>query len=121
MESRERGSAIVQRPDRTSPLLRADGAVGSEFPDVGIAAHYGDPYGEQRAMIETSGVVDRSNRDVLKITGPDRLTWLNSISTQKVDQLEPGAATQTLILSPHGHVEHHLTMVDDGHLDLDSR
>jgi folate-binding protein YgfZ len=59
-------------------------------------------------------LVDRSNRDVLKITGPDRLSWLNSISTQKLDQLPSGAATQTLILSPNGHVEHHLSLVDDG-------
>ncbi len=114
MKSGDLGSAIAQRPDRTSPLLQSGDAVGAEFPDVGVAAHYGDPYGEQRAMTEAGGVVDRSNRDVLKITGPDRLTWLNSISTQKVDQLQPGTAAQTLILSPHGHVEHHLTMVDDG-------
>ncbi len=97
-----------------SPLLAADGAVGAEFPDVGVAAHYGDPYAEQRALIEAGGYVDRSNRDIVTITGADRLTWLNSLSTQKVDDLGSGQAVQTLILSPHGHVEHHLSVVDDG-------
>ncbi len=97
-----------------SPLLTLTGAVGAEFPDAGVAAHYGDPYAEQRALAEMAGFVDRSNRDVLVITGPDRLSWLNSISTQKVDDLRPGQATETLILSPHGHVEHQLSMVDDG-------
>ncbi len=96
------------------PLLAISGSVAADFPDVGVAAHYGDPYAEQRALTESAGLVDRSNRDVLKITGPDRLSWLNSISTQKLDQLSPGVAAQTLILSPHGHVEHHLSLVDDG-------
>ena len=97
-----------------SPLLAVSGAVAAEFPDVGVAAHYGDPFAEQRALAEAAGLVDRSNRDVLRISGKDRLSWLNSISTQKVDDLAAGSAQQTLILSPHGHVEHHLSLVDDG-------
>ncbi len=96
-----------------SPLLTLVGAVRAEFPDVGVAAHYGDPYAEQRALAEGAGFVDRSHRDVVTITGPDRLTWLNSLSTQKLDQLTVGDATQTLILSPHGHIEHQLSLVDD--------
>jgi tRNA-modifying protein YgfZ len=97
-----------------SPLLRTEGAVGAEFPDVGVAMHYGDPFGEQRALVEAAGFVDRSDRDIVKVTGPDRLGWINSISTQKLDGLRPGEATQTLVLSPQGHVEHHLSLVDDG-------
>jgi folate-binding protein YgfZ len=97
-----------------SPLLALPGAVAAEFPDVGVAAHYGDPYAEQRALAETAGLVDRSNRDVVQITGEDRLSWLNNLSTNKVDDLAAGAARQSLILSPHGHVEHHLSLVDDG-------
>jgi tRNA-modifying protein YgfZ len=97
-----------------SPLLAFPDAVASEFPDVGVPAHYGDPFGEQRALVGSAGLVDRSDRDVIKITGADRLGWLNSLSTQKVDQLQAGAAAQTLILSPHGHVEHKLNLVDDG-------
>jgi tRNA-modifying protein YgfZ len=96
------------------PSLVIGGSVAADFPDVGVAAHYGDPYAEQRALTESAGLVDRSNRGVLTITGADRLSWLNSISTQKLDQLPPGVATQTLVLSPHGHVEHHLSLVDDG-------
>lgn len=97
-----------------SPLLAVSGAVAADFPDAGVAAHYGDPAAEQRALAEAAGLVDRSHRDVLKITGKDRLSWLNSISTQKLDDVAAGSARQTLILSPHGHVEHHLSLVDDG-------
>jgi tRNA-modifying protein YgfZ len=97
-----------------SPLLAFPDAVPAEFPDLGVPAHYGDPYAEQRALAGSAGLVDRSNRDVIKITGADRLVWLNSLSTQKVDQLAADTAAETLILSPHGHVEHQLSLVDDG-------
>ncbi len=97
-----------------SPLLAVQGAVRADEPDAGVAAHYGDPYAEQRALAEASGLVDRSHRDVITISGQDRLRWLNDLSTQKLDALPPGAAEQTLILSPRGHVEHHLTLADDG-------
>jgi tRNA-modifying protein YgfZ len=97
-----------------SPLLAVPDAVAADTPDVGVAAHYGDPFAEQRALAHAAGVVDRSNRDVLRIAGQDRLTWLDSISTQKLDDLVAGSARQSLILSPHGHVEHHLSLVDDG-------
>ena len=58
--------------------------------------------------------MDRSNRGVLRITGPDRLSWLHSLTTQHLEQLGPGGAAEALILSPQGHIEHHLTLVDDG-------
>ncbi len=97
-----------------SPLLTEPGAVPADGPDAGVAAHYGDPFAEQRGIEAGWGVVDASHRGVIRITGPDRLSWLHSLSTQAVDQLSPGAGTQTLVLSPQGHVEHHLTVTDDG-------
>jgi tRNA-modifying protein YgfZ len=97
-----------------SPLLGQPGAVESGWPDQGVAAHYGDPMREQRALDTSAGVVDRSNRGVLTITGPDRLSWLHSLTTQRLEQLAAGQSAQALILSPNGHVEHHLTLTDDG-------
>jgi folate-binding protein YgfZ len=98
----------------TSPLLSRPGAVAADAPDVGVAAHYGDPYAEQRALADGSALVDRSHRPVLRIAGPDRLTWLHSLLTQHLSALAPGEWTQALVLSPQGHVEHHLALVDDG-------
>ncbi|GAA1015709.1 folate-binding protein YgfZ [Acrocarpospora pleiomorpha] len=97
-----------------SPLLNTPGAVPALAPDDSVAAHYGDPYAEQRALLQGTALVDRSNRDVLRISGVDRLSWLNDLSSQKVDNLAPGTATQTLILDLQGRVEHHLTLIDDG-------
>src|ERR1700733_1486274 len=100
--------------EKPSPLLERPGAVEAGWPDEGVAAHYGDPMREQRALEGSGGLVDRSNRGVLTITGPDRLTWLHSLTTQHLERLAPGEAAQALILSPTGHVEHHLTLTDDG-------
>jgi tRNA-modifying protein YgfZ len=97
-----------------SPLLERPGAVEASWPDQGVAAHYGDPMREQRAAATSAGLVDRSNRGVLTITGPDRLSWLHSLTTQQLEGLAPGQGAQALILSPTGHVEHHLTLTDDG-------
>lgn len=83
-------------------------------PDPGVPWHYGDPLREQRLLIEGSACVDLSNRGVVAVTGPDRLTWLHSLTTQVLERLDVGQSALALILSPHGHVEHELHAVDDG-------
>jgi tRNA-modifying protein YgfZ len=97
-----------------SPLLAQAGAVPADGIDSGVAAHYGDPYAEQRALAQSAGQVDRSNRGIVRITGEDRLSWLHSLTTQDIEHLAPGEAAQALVLSPQGHIEHHLTLADDG-------
>ncbi|MEU7900051.1 glycine cleavage T C-terminal barrel domain-containing protein [Nonomuraea sp. NPDC049152] len=97
-----------------SPLLDLPGAVAAEAPDADVAAHYGDLFAEQRALLKGEAVVDRSNREIVRISGADRLKWLNDLSSQKLDLLQPGVWTQTLILDLQGRVEHHLTLIDDG-------
>lgn len=95
-------------------MLDIKGAVEADRPDEGVASHYGDPGREQRAMTQGQVLVDRSNRGVIKITGLDRLAWLHSLTSQHVERLAPGATAQTLLLSSQGHLEHHLTLTDDG-------
>src|SRR5512133_2262240 len=102
-------------PDPTrspSPLLSRPGAA---VVDGGAgAAHHGDPLREQRLPAGGAGVVDRSDRDVLAIPGADRLSWLHSITSQHLDRLPDGSASEALVLSPNGHVEHHLVLADLG-------
>lgn len=97
-----------------SPLLQRPGAVEATEPDAGIAAHYGDPLREQRALAGGESAVDLSHRGVVRVSGPDRLEWLHSLTTQELSALPPGTATTALLLSPHGHVEHAMSAVDDG-------
>ncbi|WP_188195419.1 CAF17-like 4Fe-4S cluster assembly/insertion protein YgfZ [Nonomuraea sp. SYSU D8015] len=97
-----------------SPLLDLPGAVAADAPDSDVAAHYGDLFAEQRTLAKGEAVVDRSNREVIRISGVDRLKWLNDLTSQKLDTLKPGEWTQTLNLDAQGRVLHHLTLVDDG-------
>jgi tRNA-modifying protein YgfZ len=48
------------------------------------------------------------------VPGADRLSWLHSITTQHLTGLAPMTGSETLVLSPHGHVEHHAVLLDDG-------
>ena len=97
-----------------SVLLSRPGAVEGDGPDAGVAAHYGDPLREQRLLGEGLGVVDLSHRGVVTVTGPDRLSWLHSITTQHLTGLPARESREVLVLTPKGHVEHDLHLVDDG-------
>ncbi len=97
-----------------SPLLSLPKAVSGNGIDAPVAAHYGSFNGEQRTLVEGDGFVDLSHRGVIRVSGPDRLTWLHSLTTQHLEHLEPGVPTLALVLSPNGHVEHAMYAVDDG-------
>ncbi|MFE0458678.1 YgfZ/GcvT domain-containing protein [Kitasatospora sp. NPDC058965] len=97
-----------------SPLLSLPGAVPAEGPDEGVAAHYGDLFREQRELAAGRAFTDLSHRGVVTVTGPDRLAWLHLLLTQHVSELPAQQAAEALILSPNGHVEHALYLVDDG-------
>jgi folate-binding protein YgfZ len=100
--------------DAGSPLLALPGAVAGAGIDAPVAAHYGSFNLEQRALEAGDGFVDLSHRGVVRVTGPDRLDWLHSLTTQHLSNLQPGRPTVALVLSPQGHVEHALYAVDDG-------
>lgn len=75
--------------------------------------HYGEPLIEQRAFARAEAVVDVSDHEIVRVAGPDRLVWLNSLITQMVLELGPGITTESLILDPKGHVEHAFFAGDD--------
>jgi folate-binding protein YgfZ len=104
----------VTSSPRLSPLLALPGAVSGNGIDAGVAAHYGSFNTEQRSLEAGEGFVDLSHRDVLRIAGPDRLTWLHSLTTQHLTDLQPKVWTSALVLSPNGHVEHAFSGYDDG-------
>ena len=85
-------------------------------------AHRGDPLAEQRAMARSAAVVDRSDRGVLAVSGPERLTWLHLLLTQHVGELPADTGTESLVLDANGRVLHHMVLahVDDTvYLDTD--
>lgn len=76
--------------------------------------HYGDPIGEQRPLASGTAIVDLSDRDVVTITGPDRLSWLDSLTSQSIAKLTPGESAETMLLDPTGRIEYVARVLDDG-------
>jgi folate-binding protein YgfZ len=102
-------SAVSSADSAASPLAALPGAVGAP-----TAEHYGDPVAEQRALVAGRAVVDLSDRGVVTVTGPDRLRWLDSLTSQALAGLTPGASAETLLLDPNGRIEHAMHVIDDG-------
>ena len=110
----ERSNDVPSAATIANPLLALPGAVEGAGIDAGVAWHYGDPAAEQRALADGRAFVDQSHLGVITVTGPDRLTWLHSLSTQDFLSLAPGVGIETMILSPQGRIEHVASVVDDG-------
>ncbi|GAA3913262.1 YgfZ/GcvT domain-containing protein [Microbacterium invictum] len=94
----------------TDDFTRVPGAVCDEH---GLL-HVGAPLREQRDLAAGAALAPLGDRTVLTVTGEDRLSWLDSITSQALTALRPGESTETLVLDPQGHVEHAAAVVDDG-------
>lgn len=82
--------------------------------DAGVPAHYATLVAEQRLLVAGDAIVDLSHRAVLSISGDDRLTWIDSLTSQSVKRLAPGESSETLLLDPNGRLEYAVRLIDDG-------
>ncbi len=87
---------------------------GAVVDDDGVLRHLGNPLAEQRALASGAAIAPLGDRRVLAVAGDDRLSWLDSLSSQALTHLPPGESTEMLILDPNGHVEHAASVIDDG-------
>ncbi|MFH5821828.1 YgfZ/GcvT domain-containing protein [Georgenia sp. AZ-5] len=106
--------SVVDEAAYRSPLLGRPGAVEGPGPDAGVPLHLGDPVHEQRALARGEAVVDLSHLGVVTVSGPDRISWLNTLSSQLLLGLEAGVSTELLLLDVNGHIEHAPAVQDDG-------
>ncbi|MDJ1114965.1 YgfZ/GcvT domain-containing protein [Microbacterium dauci] len=82
--------------------------------DDGVLQHLGEPVREQRDLAAGRALAPLADRAVLTVAGEDRLSWLDSITSQALTSLAPGVGTELLVLDPQGHVEYAASVVDDG-------
>ena len=115
--------APAVRAARRSPLLApppaapggpAEGAVEGVGQDAGVAAHYGRPLVEQRALARGRALVDLSQKTVVSVSGPDRLSWLHTLSTQHLKDRPAGTSTEALFLDANGRIEIAVHLLEDG-------
>jgi folate-binding protein YgfZ len=79
-----------------------------------MAVSDGNPLTDQRLLLAGTAVVAFPDRGIVTVAGPDRLGWLDSLLSQKLDRFAPGRSTEALLLDPHGHVEQAMRILDDG-------
>ncbi len=96
----------------SDPLLALDGAVAAS--PYAVPAHFGSPLVEQRALEVGNAVVSLSHNGIVTVSGQDRLSWLDSMTSQRLIGLAPGQAAETLLLDANGRIEHAIRVVDDG-------
>lgn len=91
--------------DRRSPLAGVlEAAVFTEVAGVRLPEHFGNPAAEYRALREAAGVLDRATAGLLRLTGADRVRFLNGMITNDVKALTPGAGLYGALCSPQGKV-----------------
>ena len=59
---------------------------GAVVDDAGLR-HIGSPLAEQRRLVSGGALAPLGDRRVLSVTGPDRLSWLDSLSSQALTHL----------------------------------
>ncbi len=90
---------------KLSPLHEHHVKLNAEFAETAgwnMPQHYGDPAGEYRAVREGVAVADLSHRGLLRVTGEDRVTWLQSIISNDILPLQPGSGVYSSFLSHKG-------------------
>ena len=102
-------------PDSTPAASVLSARPGAVRLGSAVALHHGDPMREQRLLEEGLAVVDLSDRGVVTVTGPDRLSWLHSLLTQQVGDLAPGqSAERSISISNPGSEPTRLSMTEHG-------
>lgn len=75
---------------------------------------FSNPLVEQREFVAGSSAVYLEEKSVLVVSGEDRLTWLNDLLSQKLDDLKLGVCVEALWLDAQGRIVRDFHIVDDG-------
>ena len=91
----------MKRPPLYDEHVKLD-AVFIEQGGWDVPAHYGDPIAEHLAVRSGAGIMDLSHCGVLKITGEDRVKWLQALIANDILSLSPGQGTYSAFLTHKG-------------------
>lgn len=67
--------------------------------------HYGNPMIEQRSLLQGQSATILGARTIIEVSGEDRLKWLHSLLSQNIQNLQPGASAEALLLDANGRIE----------------
>ena len=94
--------AHLQTP--LAELHRAAGAEFGEYFGVRLPAQYRDPLGEYGAARKGVALVDTNFRAIFAFSGPDRVRYLNAVTSGDIRGLATGQSTLGLLLNAQGHM-----------------
>ena len=69
---------------------------------------------EQRSLSDGNSVCLMDPCGIISVSGVDRLTWLHSLLSQNLKNLNPGDSAEALLLDPQGRIEQQIKIIDDG-------
>lgn len=78
------------------------GATFEEVTGWSMPAHYSDAAAEHRAVRHAVGLADLSHRGKLRVTGDDRVKWLQSVISNDILPLQPGQGRYSSFLTHKG-------------------
>lgn len=78
------------------------GATFEEVTGWEMPAHYGNVTAEHRAVRQAAGIADVSHRGKLRVTGEDRVKWLQSVISNDILPLQPGQGRYSSLLTHKG-------------------
>ena len=88
-----------------SRLYEQHAKHGATFEEVSgweVPRHYGDPVAEHTTVRHGVGIADLSHRGKLRVTGDDRVKWLQSIISNDIFPLTPGHGVYSSFLTHKG-------------------
>src|SRR5262249_27931639 len=89
------------------PLHDVHERLGARFTEVDgllLPSGYGDVAAEHEAVREGAGLIDRSERGKIEVTGKDRATFLHGLVSNDIKGLTPGQGCESALLDVHGKV-----------------
>jgi len=78
------------------------GAVLGEAGGWEMPVHYGDPVAEHTAVRQGVGIADLSHRGRIRVTGEDRVKWLQSVISNDILPLAAGQGLYSSFLTHKG-------------------
>lgn len=101
---RRRYIFAMAKPTLLSERHRSRGAALVEDDGWLLPAHFGAPADEYEAVRSAVGVLDLCNYAALRLTGPDRVSYLQGMVTNDVKPLAPGDGVAAAITDVNGKI-----------------
>ena len=99
-----------------SPLYRIHQSLSAKFTEVHgweMPAHYGAPAAEHLAVRKGAGIMDMTHRGKIRISGKDRIKFLQNILSQDINKLTPGTGGHATLLNTKGHMLAYMRIYSD--------